>query len=245
MTTLSPSQDDIQAVLRTFILGIMPSGTEVFLGQANRVSEPETVNFVVFTPISRTRLRTNIDTFADCFFDGYISGTTLNVNQINYGEMVVGAPVYGSGVIISTTVIQFLTGTGGAGTYLINPPQVVSPTVMAAGTMEFQQGTEIVFQLDFHSNDMGVASDMAETFTTLFRSDYGVTTFTALNPYVTPLYSEDPKQVPFINDQEQYEDRWIVEAHVQADQTVSGLPQQYADVLAIKLVEVNSTYPPS
>ena len=60
MATVSPAQNDIQSALRAFLLNVMPAGTEVFEGQDNRVSEPTTPNFVVMTPVQRTRLATNI-----------------------------------------------------------------------------------------------------------------------------------------------------------------------------------------
>jgi hypothetical protein len=60
---------------------------------------------------------------------------------------------------------------------------------------------------------------------------------------VAPLHADDPRQMPFINDQSQYEWRWIIEACLQANQVVIS-PQQFADALEIGLIEVDSHYPP-
>ena len=54
---------------------------------------------------------------------------------------------------------------------------------------------------------------------------------------LTPLYCDDPKQVPFTNDQDQYETRFVVHAHMQVNQSL-GLPQQFADQLDATLIAV-------
>ena len=51
---------------------------------------------------------------------GSISGTTLNLYYVN-GLIQIGATV--SGVNVSTSITAYKTGTGGAGTYTINPGQ--------------------------------------------------------------------------------------------------------------------------
>jgi len=43
----------------------VPSGTPVIRSQVNRVPEPKSDNFVMMTPILRTRLATNTDTYID------------------------------------------------------------------------------------------------------------------------------------------------------------------------------------
>jgi hypothetical protein len=57
--TISITEDDVMAALRSFILDIVPTGVEVFQGQANRVPEPRGVDFIVMTPMMRLRLSTN------------------------------------------------------------------------------------------------------------------------------------------------------------------------------------------
>jgi hypothetical protein len=51
--------------LRSVLLGIVPDGTPVIRSQVNRVPEPLETNFVMMTPILRTRLATNRDVFID------------------------------------------------------------------------------------------------------------------------------------------------------------------------------------
>jgi hypothetical protein len=231
-----PSQDDIQTVLVSFLGSILPIGTEIFEGLDNRVPEPAVTNFVVFSPVQRIRLATNIDSYADTVFTGSITGNILTVASISQGALALGSTVFGTGVQPSTTVAGFGPGvSGGAGVYTVSPPQNTPSQPMAAGTFTLQQNTEVIFQLDVHSSVVGVAADMAQAITTAFRDPYAVDLFSGINPLVSPLYADDPKMIAFVSGEEQYESRWVVEVRVQANQQLTGFPQQFADVLNINL----------
>ena len=52
----SPTQSQIMQALRSFLLGVLPTGVPVVLGQINRVAEPKGSDFVVMTPIRQVRL---------------------------------------------------------------------------------------------------------------------------------------------------------------------------------------------
>ncbi len=177
--SVSPNQHDIQDVLRSFLLSVLPSagsdGLPVLVrsGQNNRVPEPPNSDFVIMTPIRRARLATNIDDF-DIF----------------------------------------------------------------AG-QSFMQQTDITFQLDVHSANTLDSADMAQTISTMLRDSYATTYFASQNPSIAPLYADDPRQVPFINAENQYETRWIVEARIQANQTVSGVPADFAESAIINLVDAS------
>jgi len=103
------------------------------------------------------------------------------------------------------------------------------------------QPTDVVIQLDVHSNDMGTASDMAQTISTMFRDDFAATFFQPY-PGITPLYPEDPRQIAFMNAEQQYESRYVVDVHIQADQSVS-VAQQSATTLEVGVVSVEAEYP--
>lgn len=60
--TPSVTDDEISAALRTFLLAILPAGSEVVQGQANRAPEVQSDDYVVFTPLTEHRLNTNVDT---------------------------------------------------------------------------------------------------------------------------------------------------------------------------------------
>ena len=242
--TVAPTQSQIQTALRAFLLNVLPPNVECIEGQDNRVPEPKCVDFVVMTPIRRTRLSTNFDRQADTLFTGSIAGTTLTVSAVTFGAIAVNDPVYGVDVATGTTVTALGSGTGGTGTYTVSASQTIGSQQMAAGTIQVLQPTDAVFQLDFHSANVGDSSDMAQTVATLFRDPYATEFFSALSPPidVAPLYADDPRQVPFFNAEQQYETRWIVDVHLEANQVVA-VGQQYADSVDIAVVSVDATYP--
>ena len=57
---------------------------------------------------------------------GQISGTTLTVSTVTAGAVYNGAVISGTGVTAGTQIVEFLTGSGGVGTYLVSPSQTVT-----------------------------------------------------------------------------------------------------------------------
>jgi len=244
VVTLSPTQSQIQTALRSFLLSVLPSGVEVLEGQDNRVPEPSATDFVVMTAIQRPRLATNIDSAADVAFVGSIAGTTLTVSSVTLGSLTAGATLFGPGVASGSLVGVQQSGTpGGVGTYLVSPSQTVSSETLSCGATQLLQETDIVVQLDFHSANVGDDADMAQIVSTAFRDGYAVTQFSTFNSAVTPLYTGDPHQAPFLNAEQQYETRWSLDVHMQANQTIS-VPQQFADAATVNVVDVDAIYPP-
>jgi hypothetical protein len=222
----------------------MATGVEVYLGQDNRVPESPFPDQVIFTPIRRPRLATNIDGFVDALFTGSIAGTLMTITAVApgyVGELAAGSVVFGVGVAAGTVVTALGTGTGGIGTYQVAPSQTVASRALAAGVQTKMQETEVVFQLDVHGPS---SADFAQIISTLFRDPYAVDQFVASGFPITPLYAEDPAQRPFTNENAQVEYRWVFECHIQADQTIS-VPQQASDVLSVIPVSVDAPpYPP-
>ena len=230
------NQSTIDTILRSFLLQILPAGTPVIKGQANRVAEPQAPDFVIFTCMRRQRLATNVDEFADATFIGSIAGTSLTISDQLTGKIEIGAPVFGPGVAVGQTIVAQT----GPGAYTVSISQGIADVEMASGQTIVVQETEIVYQLDVHGPN---SADNAQRISTLFRDEYAVDIFAALNEDVSPLYADDPRQMPFLNAEQQIETRWIIEAHVQANQTVL-IPQQYADSLEVNLVNVEANYLP-
>jgi hypothetical protein len=152
MTVSAPSitESDIETALRGFLVLILPAQVDVIRGQVNRVPEPQHSNYVVFWPMRRPRLGTNVDEVTDA----------------------------GDGMTIT-------------------------------------QPTEVVYQLQVHGPQ---SADNSQRISTLFRDAFAVDSMPAA---VSPLYADDPQQLAFSNDQQQYEDRWIVEAHMEVDPTIT------------------------
>jgi hypothetical protein len=160
--TPSLTQAQVQAALRAFLLGILPQGVEVLIGQENRVPEPSSDNFVIMWGTLRKRLGTNVTSW----------------------DQTPGA----------------------------------NPT-----TQDNTEPMRLDMQLDFHGAD---STDNAQVFAALFRSSYACQFFGSFG--FSPDYCSDGQQMPFINGEQQYEDRWTLSATFDANITVST-PQQFAN----------------
>lgn len=248
LLTVTPNQSDIQAALRAFLLDLNltcsppQTSVDVILGQVNRVPEPLGPDFIEMWATRRERLETNIDTYADVAFTATIAGNVMTVLSVQLGVIAIGSGVFGVGVQPNTLITGQLSGsTGGSGTYSVNPMQTItSPQIMAAGVGYYLQPTKVTVQCDVHGPN---SADNAQVISTLFRDEYAVDLIQAINPAITPLYADDPKQIPFINAEQQYETRWIVEALLQANQTVAA-SQEFADKASVGLIDVDVVYPP-
>jgi hypothetical protein len=243
----TPDQSGVQTALRSFLLDVIPAGIEIIEGQDNRSPEPVGTDFIVLTTLRRIRLATNFDTVADVKFTGSIAGTVMTVTSVTRGIISAGAKVFGVGVAANTVISAQISGTppGGIGTYTVAPTQTVSSETLSCGAKSLTQNTEISVQLDFHSADVGDSADLAQTVSTLFRDEFATRQFANQIPNygVTPLLADDPKQIPFINENQQWETRWICECLLQCDQTVA-VSQQFADSAVVGLIDVDAAYPP-
>ena len=239
---MTPSQSAIQTVLRSFLLSILPTGVEVVTAQDNRVPEPAG-DFVTMNVIRRGRLSPNVDTYQDCAFTASIDGTVMTVTHVEFGTLQVGATVFGAPLADGTLIGQQTAGTpGGVGNYSVAPTQAVTAQTLGSGAETIMQPTDAVIQLDVHSASDGVASDMAQTISTLIRDERATRFFADAGMDGAPLYAEDPRQVPFLNGEQQYENRYVVDVHIQANQAL-GLPQQFADEAVIDVMNVEATFP--
>lgn len=251
MLAISPTQSNVVQALGLFLQSVMPavaadgSAVSVLVGQQNRAAEPAGTTFAVMTPVWFERLWTNVDGAADVKFSGSISGAVMTVSAVQAGSIAAGATVFGPGVAFGTAVGAQASGTpGGAGAYAVSPAQTVAPGTLSAGAKTLTQGAKVTVQVDFHSAD-STAGDIAQTVSTALRDEFGVAFFAALAPPlngVVPLYADDPRQTPFINSEQQYEWRWVIEVCLQVDQTVT-VPQTYSDSATVDVVDVSAAYP--
>ena len=233
--TVAPTQSTTQATLRSLLVSILPPAVEVVQGQDNRVPEPVGSDFVVITPMARTRLSTNVDTYADVQFTGSISGATLNVTLVQFGTISVGSTLFGVGVASGTTIAAQGTGSGGVGTYTVSVPQTLAPATLSAGNELLQQATQVEYQIDVHGPN---SADNAQIISTMFRDEYATNWWLAAGVTTSaPLYADDPRQVPFTNENQQVEYRWVITARLEADQTIV-VPMQVAQALSVNIIDV-------
>jgi hypothetical protein len=224
----------------------MATGVTVIAGQQNRAAEPVNPWFVVMTPISFRRLSTNVDEAQDCKFVASIADTEMTVTELDDGALAVGNQIFGPGVAAGTRVAAFDSGSGGIGTYDVAPPQTVASEIMSAGTKTMTQNVQVTIQCDFHSPDF-IAGDFAQTVSTALRDEFGVNFFAGLAAPlngVVPLYGDDPKQTPFVNAENAYEWRWVLDVELEVEQVVT-VPQLYADSVIPTLFSVEAEFPPS
>jgi hypothetical protein len=138
--------------------------------------------------------------------------------------------------------------------------------LVTSGFKNSLQSTQMTVQIDFHGP---LSGDNAQIFTTLWRDEYSTDylaqgTFILGNLEVSPgvnltdqngniiqvtgyvdlqpLYSSEPRQIDFINAEDQYEERWSVDAEMQIN-PIATTPQQFADTLTVTLVNVEETFP--
>ena len=236
LTSLSVNQSQIFTALRSLLTTVLPSTVAIVQGLQNRVSEPSGTDFVVMTPLFRERIATNVDTFYDGVFTGSISGNVLTIATVTRGAIYVGSILSGVGVA-TTTVTAFGTGTGGVGTYTIDTTQTVALQKISAGYQTISQPTKVTVQLDVHGPN---ASDNAQIISTSFRDLFTVSQFNNTGLDICPLYADDPKQIPYLNAEQQYETRYVIDCVLQANQILtiqSG--QQFADTAIFALIGEN------
>lgn len=93
--------------------------------------------------------------------------------------------------------------------------------------------TSFDLQMDIHGPN---SEDYAQVVSTLLRDFYGVAFFRPLG--LEPLYCNDGQQMPFVNGQGQYEQRWTMMATLQALPIVT-VTQEYADDVVVDIELAN------
>jgi hypothetical protein len=234
MTSLvaAPTQSIILNTLRTFLLSVLPAGVEVVQANDNQVPEPKSANYVLMNNPMFGRFSTNVDTFTDVAFIGSIAGTTLTITAVQFGIIAVGQVMFGVGLVTATFITALGTGTGGVGTYTVSAAQTLASVTLAAGSETLLQPTRVTVQLDIHGPG---SSDNAQTISTLFRDDYAVQQFATSGFDIAPCYADDPRSVPFQNGEQQWEVRYVVDAVMQVNQLISGVPTQFAAALGVTI----------
>lgn len=178
--TLSLTESQTLQSLGTFLVAVLPTGTDVITAQDNRVPAPSAANYAVMTPILRTRLATNLTEYTDTY-----PGSTQ--------------------------------------------------------TRQDTQATQVTIQVDTFGP---LSADNAQVITTLFRSDWGVDQFASYGFDVSPLYTSEPRQMKFNNESAQVEQRWSLDAVMQANPVVT-VAQDFAGELVAGVINVDAVYPAS
>lgn len=103
-----------------------------------------------------------------------------------------------------------------------------------------EAATKVVFQFDVHGP---LSNDNAQIIATLWNDDYAAVFFDGKGFPIRPTFMEDGQQMPFINGEQQYENRWALRAELQGNFTIST-PQDFADTIGpVGLINVDVVYP--
>lgn len=97
------------------------------------------------------------------------------------------------------------------------------------------QSAQVVIQLDIHGPE---AFNNANRISTLFRDGYAVDFFAAYSA-ISPLYADDPRQAQFVDGEKQYEDRYVIEANLQVNFTLTATAES-ARTLTVGLIDVET-----
>lgn len=245
--TLFPTESYELTALRAFLLNVLPDGVPVVQGQVNRVAEPSANDYVVFWPLRQSRLATNIVAVYDNVFTGAIAGDVLTVSAIAVQGSALSSGMLltdgtGGRIAVNTVLGDQLTGSlGGTGTYSVSPSQTLPAETLYAGQRTDLTPTEFIVQCDVHGPG---GADNARRIEGLFRSEYATQFFTDADQTesVVPLYCDEVRQMPFINAEQQYENRYTLDLHLQIN-PVLGVPQDFADSLVITTIEADASDP--
>lgn len=103
---------------------------------------------------------------------------------------------------------------------------------VAAGTDAVGRSNSIDVQADVYGPN---SNDNAQVIATLFRDAYGCEAMAGTG--VQPLYCEDGQQMPLVNGEYQYQDRWTLRLALQANPAIST-PMQFAPNVRLNTVEL-------
>ncbi len=228
------------SVLGTFgLVGSAGTAIPIIRGQVNRTPAPQATDYAVLWPLWRQRISFNVDGFTDNIIVGSITSNVLTVTAITQGSVPVGQPLYGNGVATGCVILSQTSGTsGGIGTYAVSTTPNVSSGTLYCGANSLWQPIEMVIQCDVHG---AVSGDNAQRISTLWFDQFAVNAFAATGADIAPLYASDPRQIPFVNDQDQWEERWAIELHMQANPVLT-VTQQFAAALQMTVESVEATF---
>ena len=105
------------------------------------------------------------------------------------------------------------------------------------GTQDIWTQVKYGMQLDFYGP---LSQSWAMMCMSLFRDEYATSSMPA---NIQPLYSDTPMQIPLIDGEAQYEQRWKILAFMQYNPIITA-SQDYAASLEVGVVDVDVKFPP-
>lgn len=232
----SISEKQVFAALRTFILSLVPAGGIVIRAQDNRVPEPAGSNFITMTPILRERLEWNTVAYVDT---QTISFATLTTPAPGASISNVAGTAHGTVQSVSGLDVVLVLSPG----YYFAVGDVVTGvgtiTSVAYGGKSMTQPTKMTIQLDVHGP---ASADNSQVIGTAFRDQYAVDSLAASGSAIAPLYAGEPHQMPYLNGEQQIEERWAVDIVLQANIVIT-LPVQLGTAATVIANNMDVAFP--
>jgi hypothetical protein len=98
----------------------------------------DTENLLIGISPSKSFLVLDVDSVQNnaltASFTASISGTTMTVTSVASGALAIGSKINATGIAADTYIVNFIGGSGGAGTYLVNNSQTLSSRAMTQTT---------------------------------------------------------------------------------------------------------------
>jgi hypothetical protein len=102
-----------------------------------------------------------------------------------------------------------------------------TPPQYSAGQRISTQATNFVVQCDVRGPNSG---DNAQIISTMFRDRYACESMATATITIAPLFASDPRQTPYIDSEDQYEERWSIDLNMQVNPSITT-PIQFAAAL--------------
>lgn len=110
-------------------------------------------------------------------------------------------------------------------------------TYDVASTETIVQPTEFKVQVDCYGERAG---DLATILATMFETDNAVAFMAPFN--ICPLWGEDAVEMPIVNGEEQYENRFVLRLHLQYNPTLAA-PMQFMIEAKATIINAELQYP--
>ena len=101
---------------------------------------------------------------------------------------------------------------------LSNIPLATNVSVQAGQSKSVSQARQVTIQVDCYG---ATAGDNAAKISMLFRDAYGCEALAASSPGVQPLYTTDAHQMPLVDGEAQYTERWTFDCVLQVNQALT------------------------
>jgi hypothetical protein len=119
-------------------------------------------------------------------------------------------------------------------------PLSTNVTTLVGANNNIRRPSQFSIQVDCYGVN---ASDRAVAISTLLRSPYGCDQFTASGFDIQPLYAGDAHQMPLVDGESKYTERWTFDCVLQMNPVLT-VPQQSATALSATIKDVDRTFPP-